>query len=83
MSGPPPVPPRPLFERPKFVPPPLPPPLPQAVRVQNEVISTPSRYEVEESPPRFENPMIAPRPHRVDRSIPTNVCVGLLGFWHV
>lgn len=59
-----------------FVAPPLP-PLPQAVRVQNEVFSMPSRYEVEESPPRFENPMIAPRPHRVDRSIPTNVGGGL------
>ena len=68
MSGAPPVPPRPSYEG--ALPPPLP-PLPPSFREQNEA---------EESPPRFENPMIAPRPHRVDRSIPGNVSVILFYF---
>ncbi|PPQ96668.1 hypothetical protein CVT26_010293 [Gymnopilus dilepis] len=66
------------------LPPPVP-PLPPDVRLQNERYNTPSPYEYEyeyESPPRFENPMIAPRPHRLDASIPANVSPSLawIGF---
>jgi len=54
-------------------PPPPIPPLPPDLRQQTERYNTPSRYELE-SPPHFENPLIAPRPHRLDHSIPANVC---------
>lgn len=53
-------------------PPPPIPPLPPDLRLQTERYNTPSPYELE-SPPRFENPLIAPRPHRLDHSIPANV----------
>ncbi|KAH9478962.1 Chitin synthase regulatory factor 4 [Psilocybe cubensis] len=52
-------------------PPPLP-PLPPEILRQAEKYDTPSQYEYE-SPPHFERPMIAPRPHRVDKSIPVNM----------
>ncbi|KAF8155435.1 hypothetical protein B0H34DRAFT_798623 [Crassisporium funariophilum] len=38
--------------------------------------NTPSPYEIE-SPPHFENPLIAPRPHRLDPSIPANMARSL------
>ncbi|CAA7270035.1 unnamed protein product [Cyclocybe aegerita] len=72
MSAPP-VPPRP-YETTLNVPPPPPlPPVPPALKKEAEVYDTPSQYELVESPPHFENPMIAPRPHRLDPSIPTNM----------
>ncbi|KAF8884266.1 hypothetical protein CPB84DRAFT_1636140, partial [Gymnopilus junonius] len=75
MSAPP-VPPRPYElstnERSNTNLPPPVPPLPPDIRLQNERYNTPSPYEFE-SPARFENPMIAPRPHRLDASIPTTM----------
>ncbi|KAF8176088.1 hypothetical protein BJ912DRAFT_1146924 [Pholiota molesta] len=53
-------------------PPPPIPPLPLDVRIQEQRYNTPSVYELD-SPPHFENPLIAPRPHRLDRSIPANM----------
>lgn len=68
MSAPP-VPPRPYYEstqgRDNSLPPPVP-PLPPAVRNEAIRYATPSPYE--ESPPHFERPLVAPRPHRLDPS---------------
>ncbi|EDR08293.1 uncharacterized protein LACBIDRAFT_297827 [Laccaria bicolor S238N-H82] len=73
MSAPP-VPPRPYYEstqgRDNSLPPPVP-PLPPAVRNEAIRYATPSPYE--ESPPHFERPLVAPRPHRLDPSIPANM----------
>ena len=72
MSAPP-VPPRP-YDGPTGNgdrPPPLP-PLPPDLKAQAERYNTPSFYELD-SPPHFENPLIAPRPHRVDPALPANV----------
>jgi hypothetical protein len=69
----PPLPPKPRESiNPNPGPPPPIPPLPPDLRQQAERYNTPSRYELE-SPPHFENPLIAPRPHRLDHSIPSNV----------
>ncbi|KAF9033394.1 hypothetical protein BJ165DRAFT_1410453 [Panaeolus papilionaceus] len=84
MASAPPVPPRPYSpasSRPNphpqhqqypGPPPPLP-PLPADLRTQTQRYNTPSPYEYAESPPHFENPMIAPRPHRLNPSIPANM----------
>ena len=74
MSAPPlpPLPPKPASSVNYPGPPPPIPPLPRDLLIENEKYNTPSVYELE-SPPHFENPLIAPRPHKVDRSIPANV----------
>ncbi|KAF9033396.1 hypothetical protein BJ165DRAFT_1616078 [Panaeolus papilionaceus] len=60
-------------------PPPLP-PVPADLRTQTQRYNTPSPYEYAESPPHFENPMIAPRPHRSNPSIPANYAHFLFMF---
>lgn len=49
-----------------FISPPAVPPLPPNFRLNNEDYS----YE---SPPHFADPLVAPRPHKLDHSIPANV----------
>ncbi|TFK37925.1 hypothetical protein BDQ12DRAFT_684353 [Crucibulum laeve] len=78
MSAPP-IPPRPYDsyygdDRQNSLPPPLP-PLPPAVRVQEERYNTPSIYEYPsyESPPHFGDPLVAPRPHRLDPNVGANM----------
>ncbi|KAF8155421.1 hypothetical protein B0H34DRAFT_798611 [Crassisporium funariophilum] len=81
MASAPPVPPRPYesttLNRNGYPGPPPPlPPLPPDLRLETERYNTPSPYEIE-SPPHFENPLIAPRPHRLDPSIPANMARSL------
>ncbi|KAF8875033.1 hypothetical protein BD779DRAFT_1678416 [Infundibulicybe gibba] len=63
----PPVPPRPASVNQN--PPPPRPPLPPDI-LQN-------RYSPYESPPHFDNPLIAPRPHKLDPTVPANMVQNL------
>ncbi|KAF9524188.1 hypothetical protein CPB83DRAFT_861764 [Crepidotus variabilis] len=75
-APPPPPPPRPFDAQGPPIPPPPPPPLPQDIKALNDRYNTPSQYELD-SLPHFDHPMIAPRPHRVDPSIPANMVQSL------
>jgi hypothetical protein len=47
------------------------PPLPANYNYNYQTSQTPHPYET--SPPHFTDPLVAPRPHRVDPGIPANV----------
>lgn len=73
----PPVPPRPFDytdHRQSSLPPPVP-PVPPDLRAQETRYSTPSPYEYPQQPP-----LAAPRPHRLDPSIPANVGLFLISL---